>query len=145
MIGLIILLKGIFGLLIVFQFKHLIADYYLQFPYMYENKGKPGITNWVRPLFDHAMVHTTFTFVIIFGFLVGYLELAYDQSLVIAGAAGLFDFVTHFVTDRWKATRKGGPDTAEFWQHLGIDQMVHHIVGIIITFGTIGWAVSVSL
>ena len=107
---------------------------------MYENKGKPGVTNWVRPLFDHAMVHTAFTFFIIFGLLAGYLELAYDQSLYIALSASAFDFITHFLTDRWKATRKGGPDTAVFWQRLGIDQMIHHIVGILIIAGTILWS-----
>ena len=133
-------MESIFILLVVFQFKHLIADYYLQFPYMYENKGKPGITNWVRPLFDHSMVHATFTFFIIFGFLVGYLELSYDKALIIALFAGAFDFITHFLTDRWKATRKGGTDTASFWQNLGIDQMIHHLVGIIIVFGVIYWS-----
>ena len=123
----------IFVLLAIFQIKHLIADYYLQFPYMYQNKGKPDIEDWWKPLFDHATVHMFFTTIIIFFYAVFFNR----HAFVILPFVMLFDFVTHFVTDRWKATRKGGPDTAEFWTRLGIDQMVHHIVGIIIVIGVV--------
>jgi len=115
----------VFVLLVLFQFKHLIADYYLQFPYMYENKGKES--GWVRPLFDHAFVHTLMTFVIVAFFVP-------ITLLYLAPLAAIFDFTTHFVTDRWKATRGVGPDTSKFWTNLGIDQMVHHLVGIIIVW-----------
>jgi hypothetical protein len=110
-------------LLVLFQFKHLIADYYLQFPYMYLNKGKEQ--GWFWPLTHHANVHAAFTLVII-GF--------YSQGILVPIGAMIFDFVTHFITDRWKATRGLSPDTEKFWINLGIDQMVHHIVGIIIIY-----------
>jgi len=109
-------------LLLAFQAKHLIADYYLQFPYMYENKGKEK--GWLGPLFDHAGIHAAFTFWIVL-FLT-------TTSLWIAFSVFIFDFTTHFITDRWKATRKTDPSQSWFWQSLGIDQMIHHTVGILI-------------
>ncbi len=95
-------------LLLAFQAKHLIADYYLQFPYMYENKGKA--VDWVKPLFDHAGIHSVFTFWIVFFTTI---------SPWIALLALVFDFVTHFVTDRIKAIQPEGPDTKRFWTNLG--------------------------
>jgi hypothetical protein len=123
-------MDNIFWLFLAFQIKHLIADYYLQLPYMYENKGKPQ--GWIKPLFDHAFVHATGTMIIVGPYLI----LTFCQhSFKIMITAAIFDLVTHFIIDRWKATRKGGPDIAIFWQYLGIDQMLHHIVGIIIIYG----------
>jgi len=110
-------------LLLIFQLKHLIADYFWQFPYMYENKGKPE--DWAKPLTDHAGMHAAFTLII-----AGLFTL--DPILTLG--AGLFDFITHFITDRWKATQGVGPDTSKFWTDLGIDQMVHHSVSIIIIY-----------
>jgi len=91
---------------------------------MYENKGKA--TGWVMPLAHHANIHASFTLLI-----VG----VYTNGIMIPLAAMLFDFVTHFITDRWKAIKKDGPDTSAFWYALGIDQMAHHLVGIIIIYG----------
>ena len=121
-------------LLIAFQIKHLIADYYLQFPYMYENKGKPTdpFNNewiWFRPLFDHAGIHALFTFIILY--IAGITRLI-DITILLIVFMSFIDLSTHFAIDRWKATQKGGPDTAKFWQYLGIDQMLHHLVGIFI-------------
>ncbi len=122
-------------LLLTFQFKHLIADYYLQFPYMYENKGKPF--NWVKPLVDHSLTHAIGTFIIITLFIL------YKNTAITSNLATIiftimmltfFDFSTHFITDRIKATRKATPDTSQFWYNLGIDQMIHHTVGILIIF-----------
>lgn len=126
----------ILTLLLIFQAKHLIADYYLQFPYMYKNKGKEE--GWFIPLFNHSLVHASMTFIIIFiYFLVpGNLhKTGTNYAVFLTFALPLFDLITHFVTDRWKATRKGGPDTSEFWRNLGIDQYIHHVVGIIIIWG----------
>lgn len=130
----------IFILLIGFQIKHLIADYYLQYPYMYMNKGAKE--NWFRPLLDHTLVHALGTLVLvgIYGSMVNPEASAYVIAVAYA-AAVTFDFVTHFITDRWKATRGRAPDESAFWTDLGIDQMVHHTVGIIIVFGLSRWIV----
>ena len=118
----------VFVLLIIFQIKHLIADYYLQFPYMYLNKGNP--TGWFMPLFEHSFVHSVITFII------AYIYIWYIGSfnILIVFGVTLFDLLTHFVTDRWKATRGTTPNQEKFWTALGIDQMIHHIVSIIIVF-----------
>ena len=123
-------------LLIAFQAKHLIADYYLQFPYMYENKGKA--TGWVEPLFDHATIHALFTIIIVLFYLL-YINIYINKLtlyiiILIPITAFIFDFTTHFITDRIKATRKSTMDTSQFWYNLGLDQAVHHTVGILIVY-----------
>ena len=115
----------IFILLIAFQIKHFLADYPLQYPYMYENKGKEE--GWADPLRDHAGVHAILTMIIITPYLI-----FTNNDYVLIFILSTFDFITHFIIDRWKATRKSGPETSGFWINLGLDQMFHHIVGIII-------------
>jgi len=110
-------------LLVAFQLKHLIADYYLQYPFMYENKGKA--TGWLIPLSMHSFTHASIV-VTIAGFAGATLELALIAALI--------DFGTHFAIDRWKATQPEVPDTSKFWTNLGIDQMLHHLVGIGIVY-----------
>ncbi len=118
-------------LLLLFQVKHLIADYYMQYPYMYENKGKP--IGWFIPLSEHAGIHALGTFIIIFIYQMANGQTT-DFHLYILIMVGMFDFITHFLTDRWKATQKATPAESKFWQYLGIDQMIHHTVGILIIF-----------
>lgn len=108
-------------MLLTFQVKHLIADYYLQFPYMYENKGKA--TGWVGPLFNHSLVHGVLTYIIV---------AIFTSNVGLAMLALLIDAVTHFWIDRWKATRPDKVTESGFWTNLGIDQMLHHVVGILI-------------
>jgi len=123
----------IFILLIAFQIKHLLADYYWQFPYMYLNKGAKS--GWFEPLLLHAGVHAgTTSMIISVYFIWNEVTPTLEHKLLLFGVV-VFDLVTHFVTDRWKATRGHSPDESIFWTDLGIDQMVHHIVGIIIVFG----------
>ena len=121
-------------LALIFQIKHLLADYYQQTPYMYLNKGQP--IGWEIPLALHAGIQASYTFVISAGYLL-YQNLAWSDILVLSFGFWVFDFVTHFVTDRWKATRKGGPDTPKFWIYLGWDQMIHHIVGLLIVYALV--------
>ncbi len=125
----------IFILLMVFQIKHLIADYYLQTPRMYLNKGKSY--GWFWPLVEHAGVHAIGTFVIIIITLVLTGGFAITDIQLIALVASGFDFLTHFAIDRWKATKKQTPDQPAFWVSLGWDQMGHHIVGILIIISII--------
>lgn len=121
-------------LLIAFQIKHLMADYYWQFPYMYLNKGAK--TGWLEPLALHAGVHAGLTAMILtIWFSVISLEPTLEHKVLLFSMV-VFDFITHFVTDRWKATRGRKPDESKFWTDLGIDQFVHHVVGIIIIFVT---------
>ena len=122
-------------LLLVFQVKHFLADYPLQFQFMYENKGKKE--GWVGPLFLHSLTHAGMTYWIVLvyiSFFTDSEELTVGYLLLVVYTASAFDMITHFVADRWKAVKKEGPNTKSFWINLGIDQMVHHAVGVIIVF-----------
>jgi hypothetical protein len=140
---------GLFGLLVIYQFKHFFADYPLQGKYML---GKFKEKDWVLPLAAHAGVHALYTFVIA--------ALCLEGLAAPVGLAA-FDFVSHFAMDRLKASpgllgryralSKGEHADAValaaserstyerllgesrlrgntfFWWALGFDQMVHHL------------------
>lgn len=151
---------NIFVLLIIFQFKHFLADYPLQGKYML-GKFADG-WKWVLPLSAHAGVHFLFTLMICLFVRPQYWWLA------------LFDFGTHFVMDRIKAspnllgkykalsanemkealkflddykdfdpppnlpTKNVVHDmirrNAYFWWCLGVDQIVHHLSDLFIVY-----------
>lgn len=120
--------------LLAFQVKHLIVDFYLQTPYMYENKGKKE--GWVQPLALHASYHAVATY----GIMLVWLNMNQTRiGILVLGAMVLFDFVSHFIVDRWKATQPDTPDTTKFWTNLGWDQFWHHTVGILIVFATLSY------
>lgn len=82
----------VFALLAIYQVKHFLADYPLQGRYML-GKFLPW-PHFLRPLLAHAAVHGLFTFAIA-------LTLA---SPLKALALALFDFGSHFLIDRIKAS-----------------------------------------
>lgn len=155
-------MNNIWILLIIFQFKHFIADYPLQTPYML---GKFKDKGWVLPLAAHCGIHFLFTFFIS---LICFFKTPLGLSFAIE--LGLLDFSIHFVMDRIKASPKllgrfqalskkemiteilPNLNYAEegseplysakfrlksntyFWYSLGLDQMVHHLTDILIIF-----------
>ncbi len=129
------MINSILFLLIVFQIKHLIVEFYLQTPYMYENKG--NAIGWVKPLMAHAGMHAASTFIIIFIFTLIFINIninGIQYHLFLLVGFSLFDGTTHFIIDRWKATLQYSTTESKFWTSLGIDQILHHIVGIIIIY-----------
>jgi hypothetical protein len=84
-------MKTIFLLLVIYQFKHFLADFPLQGKYML-GKFKPGWA-WVLPLLAHVGVHGVFTLVIASAFGCSY-------ALRLA----LLDMAIHFIMDRIKAS-----------------------------------------
>jgi len=83
---------SIFILLIVFQIKHLLADYLLQNEYML---GKFKQRGWIMPLAAHSAVHGAFTMAIVY---------VYSSDLTLSiGLSGL-DMALHFIMDRVKAS-----------------------------------------
>lgn len=114
-------MNEIFILLIVFQIKHLIADFPLQNEYML-GKFKRG-KDFILPLVAHAGVHFVFTFFIVFFF---------KFDIMLALTLALFDFCTHFIIDRIKASPdllgRWNPSQKMFWNMIGVDQMCHHLV-----------------
>ena len=114
-----------FILLIVFQFKHYIADFPLQREYMLR-KTRAG-WDFLLPLGTHCLVHAAGTLIIC---------LFYNPSL---WWLSIFDFVVHFLMDRLKSGpsylgRFNDLGKAGFWNVLGVDQMVHHITHIYIIY-----------
>ena len=111
-------LVTIFVLLVLFQLKHFIADYPLQGKYML---GKFKEKGWQGPLFAHTGVHAIGTFLIC---------LLFVNPLFALGLS-VFDFVTHSIMDRVKASPKmlGRYEITDkkFWWSLGLDQGVHHL------------------
>lgn len=89
-------MKTLFFLLVMFQFKHFIADYLLQGEYML-GKFKAKFKEALLPLASHCSVHLVFTFVITFRL---------TDNAYLGIKLGLFDFIVHFIMDRIKADPK---------------------------------------
>lgn len=118
-------LELIFTLLIIYQFKHYIADFPLQREYMLR-KTKP---NWdfLLPLTLHCLVHAVGTLLVC---------LFFQPSL---WWLALIDFSVHFLVDRIKSGprylgRFNDLSKSGFWNVLGIDQMAHHLTHIYIIY-----------
>ena len=127
------------ALLVSFQVKHLLADYFLQGRYML-GKFKP-FPAFILPLAAHALVHAIFTAIICIIVGVGW---------PVVLKLSLLDFTAHFIVDRLKASPKllgrfkaldknsfttaivNGDSRAlkgniYFWWALGFDQFLHHL------------------
>ena len=113
----------------VLMIKHALADFYLQTPYQYLNKGIYGHPGGLL----HAAIHIALTPLV-------YLLLA-PASLLVAGGIALGALVVHYHIDWLKeqATRRRGltPQDSCFWHVLGTDQLLHGltyvaIVGVLI-------------
>lgn len=113
----------LFSLLVAFQCKHLLCDYYLQGKYML---GKFNANGWVTPLFCHVLVHGIATFII------GIICVPFLIALYLS----MLDMTVHFVVDRWKVIQSRSTDHMQpyFWHLLGIDQMLHHLTHYFIIF-----------
>ena len=108
----------------VLMIKHTVADFYLQTPYQYLNKGTYGHPGGLI----HSAIHVALTPLV-------YLVLAPASLLVVAGIA-VGEFAVHYHTDWLKEQlghRKGwtGNDRA-FWYALGTDQLVHGLTYVAI-------------
>lgn len=92
------------NLLVIYQLKHLICDYFLQGKYML---GKFNREGWIMPLAAHCAVHALATFSIAL-----YYMPSYALPLAIA------DFIVHFVVDKIKveSSREFDKNTdKEYW------------------------------
>jgi hypothetical protein len=101
----------------ILMFKHAIADFYLQTPYQYLNKGKYGHPGGII----HAGIHTALTPLVYLVLLPG--------SFLIAGALAVGEFALHYHIDWLKEqiTHRNGWTTQNrgFWFALGTDQLLH--------------------
>lgn len=117
--------------LAVLMFKHAVADFFLQSPYQYLNKGTYGHPGGII----HSAIHVALTPLV-------YLVLAPGSILLAAAIAG-GEFLAHYHIDWLKEqiVRGNGWATQDrgFWYALGTDQFVHGlsyllIVGILVAY-----------
>jgi Protein of unknown function (DUF3307) len=106
----------------VLMLKHTIADFFLQTPYQYLNKGTYGHPGGLV----HAGIHVALTPLV-------YLLLV-PSSLLLAGSIALGEFAVHYHVDWLKeqVTHRNGWTTRDpgFWHALGADQLVHGVTYI---------------
>lgn len=132
---------------VIFQVKHLAADYFWQTDWML-NKFKGGI-GWILPLMSHCFVHAALTgvlAVVFFGPSKAYvaiidfvLHFAMDRIKASPNMLGRFkplygadwlackENLKHSLAEPKAASQKKLDSNKWFWRSLGIDQFVHHI------------------
>jgi hypothetical protein len=108
----------------ILMLKHTVADFYLQTPYQYINKGVYGHPGGVL----HSATHVALTPLV-------YLVLA-PTSLLLAAVVALGEFAVHYHVDwlkeqlthrhEWTARDRG------FWCALGTDQLIHGLTYLVI-------------
>lgn len=108
----------------VLMAKHAVADFYLQTPYQYLNKGTYGHPGGLV----HAGIHVALTPLV-------YLVLV-PGSLLIAGAIALGEFLLHYHIDWLKEQVVKRNDLTAgdrgFWHLLGTDQLLHGLTYLVI-------------
>ena len=111
-------------ILLVLQFKHLLADYVWQNMWMISNKGNYGHPGGLA----HAGLHAALTLIVLLVFGVG---------VWLAVVISLIELAIHyhidFAKDRITRVRKPDPAKREYWVFHGIDQFCHQatLVGIV--------------
>ncbi|HEX5931247.1 MAG TPA: DUF3307 domain-containing protein [Methyloceanibacter sp.] len=97
--------------------KHAVADFYLQTPYQYLNKGIYGHPGGLL----HSGIHVALTPLV-------YLVLV-PGSLLVAGAIAVSEFLLHYHIDWLKeqVIQRNGLTAQDpgFWHALGTDQLIH--------------------
>ncbi len=119
----------VYAIILGFTFlsvKHTIADFFLQTPYQYLNKGTYGHPGGLL----HSGIHVALSVPV-------FLLLAPSSALF--GAAILAgEFVVHYHTDWLKeqANKRNGwqPDGPAFWRAFGVDQLAHMLTYIAIVY-----------
>jgi hypothetical protein len=108
-------------LLILLFVKHWYVDFVLQTNEMVNGKGIYGNAFGIQ----HSLQHAAFTLALL-------LLVAHPLLAIILA---MFDFITHYHID-WFKMNKGCRDiqNPKFWNHLGLDQLAHQVVYIIIWF-----------
>lgn len=102
--------------------KHIIADYYMQYPWMYRHKGKYGHPGGLA----HAGLHGIFTYIVLMTFV----------SPLLSLSLALLDFVLHYHIDyiKSKAWDKANTNPSEqlYWIIHGTDQFAHGLTYFLI-------------
>jgi hypothetical protein len=113
---------GMLILLVLLQIKHWYVDFVNQSPEEVASKGNYGDFHGIMHSLKHGI-----------GTLICVLMIVGPEFAVFALALGVFDFVTHYHID-WAKMNYGNRDIQNplFWNNLGLDQMAHQIVYLLI-------------
>jgi len=119
----------VLAVLLILQIKHFVADFVLQTPYQFLNKGKYGHPGGII----HAGIHAIGS---LFAFLV------ITPSLLLGLAIFLGEFVVHYHID-WLKERTVKRQQwvfpqAEFWWTFGADQFLHQLTYLAMA-GALAW------
>jgi hypothetical protein len=111
------------GLLLLFAFKHYVADFMLQTSWIAH--GKERVTGWLAPLAVHVLAHGVLTLAI---------ALTWAPRL---WWLALVDVVVHATIDRCKSLLGNWgswkPTEGQFWWLMGFDQFLHQVTNIALT------------
>jgi hypothetical protein len=120
----LIMLEAFVFLLIILQLKHWYIDFVNQSMEEVESKGKYGDLHGILHSTKHG-IGTMFCILAVTGY----------EYLLFACILGFIDFVVHYHVD-WTKMNYGNRDiqTPAFWNHLGLDQMVHQITYILLAY-----------
>ena len=103
--------------------KHFIADFPLQGPYQYRNKGTLGHPRGIL----HAAIHAVTTALILMWFT--------PSFVLIAFAEGIAHYFIDWAKVNLNARMGWGPLTSEkFWWLLGFDQWLHQMCYLVIVW-----------
>ena len=110
-----------FGLLV----KHTLADYYFQYSWMIKHKGSYG--HWKG--MAHSELHGLLTWIVL---------MLCGVPIIWAAILGILDTVVHYHIDYvksnfWKS-RNLGPADQMYWVTHGVDQLLHLLTYIAITW-----------
>lgn len=118
------MIEAVLITLVLLQIKHWYIDFVDQSMDEVNSKGKYGEWLGIR----HSLKHGIGTYISI-ALVVG------CEYWLFALVLALLDFVIHYHTD-WSKMNYGNRDitTPAFWNHLGLDQMVHQLTYIFIVY-----------
>lgn len=115
---------AIITFLLLIQIKHWYIDFVNQTDEEVRSKGKYGD----GPGLKHSAKHGIATSACV-------LVVAGHSYIIYALILGVLDFIAHYHID-WAKMNYGNRDirTKEFWNHLGMDQMAHQIVYLLLAY-----------
>lgn len=106
-----------------FVLKHTVADFFLQTPYQYLNKGIYGHPGGLL----HALIHMAGTVPV---FLI--LPAALSKMLLILVGEYVVHYHVDWLKERGVRHNTYTPQTAGYWRLMGLDQMAHYLTYVAI-------------
>lgn len=118
------MINTVLFLLLALQVKHWYVDFVIQTTAEVNNKGIYGNIEGIKHSAKH-LIGTLLVFLLILG----------PNYIIPALIACVIDFVTHYHID-WVKMNYGNRDITniKFWNHLGLDQMMHHLVYLFLVY-----------